>query len=254
MASSENTPKEEKKPQKEDEAPQGKVEEESQPEGTGQTSLPSGPSEGKEDVEDLKKELAETKKQFAQMDKDYRESSTEGKRLAQEVKELKEKIEAVESKEEEAEEEYPEEYKESEEDYSKKTPQEILDEVEKRATAKALEEVEKRERERAADKKRAKELIDSASEKHPLLKTSKSYKQMVADVMDGAGVSIEGACERVNAYMEKIAKEKEQGKKREPFVEGAKGSASTTPRETVEEGIKKGLKKPQITSELKGLY
>jgi uncharacterized phage infection (PIP) family protein YhgE len=249
MANSDNTPEEENEPQNnEEETSQGKVEEGSQPEGTGQTALPSGPSEGKEDIKSLKKELEETKKELKEVGEKYSGSSVEGKRLSQEVKELREKIEAAEEEGEEG------EYKEPEEDYSKKTPQEILNEVEKRATTKALEEVEKRERQKAEDKKRAKELIDSASEKYPLLKASKSYKRMVADVMDGAGIPIEEACERVNGFMEKVNKEKEKEGKKEPFVEGATGSASTAQRETREQAIKKGLKNPQITSELKGLY
>jgi len=239
MENPNNTPEEELNPQ-------GKVGEGSQPEGTGQTTLPSGASGEKENLESLKKDLDETKKQLEEVNKKYSGSSDEARRFKQEMEELREKIESIEKEEEEEEYSGPEK---PEEDYSQKTPQEILTEVEKRATAKALEQVEKREKERAEDKKRAKGLIDSASGKYPLLKTSKSYKRMVADVMDGAGVPIEEACERVNGFMEKV----KAGKEKEPFVEGAKGSASTTPTETEAEKIKRSLETSQSTSELRGL-
>ena len=234
-----------------------------QPEGEGKdASSPTNASGGKED------RASELEAKYKELSERYSQSSAEAKRLKQEADELKareqereeyiaalEKL--VESSEEKVSEESGEEgnkeekVEESEKETSTKPKAEkplresfFLSKEEQRKLIR--EEIKRDKEEEAEAERRYKEAVA----KNPKLK-NRGYSKLVSAKMKLLDTAdIEEACKEVD---KDLARLKEEEKEEEPFVEGGKGKSSPQPENTVEDEIRKSLKRGQIPSGLQGL-
>jgi len=233
--------------------------------------------EGKEEKEEGK-EKEEGGEQFQMPDKFKGKSPEEIAKSYIELegmidKKAEEKARGLAKKK--GEEEFEEEEKEEEEfeetppmkggkiDFSQMTPEGfakwILKEVDKRAEEKARKIYSDSSKVRGA----VREEIKDSQKKHPLLKTSGEYRELVLAIIESAAskgktIKLDEACTKVDALVgggkkEPGEEEKEKLKKARAQVETGAGAAPGAGEETEEEAIKKGILGSEKKGELGGL-
>ena len=239
--------------------------------------LGSDKEEPEETEEGEEEEEEEEEKEFVMPEKFKGKSPEEIAKSYSELEKMVEKKaearaeEILKEKEEEGEEEEePEEIEEKPEipmregkpDFASMTPDQFADYMDKRIEQRAAEIANKA----IEDSTRVRESVSSeiveAQEKHPSLKTSDEYRELVLAIIESAAtkgkiVSLEDACTKVDGLIGKKEevgeKEEEKLKRAKAVIEKGAGAPPSGAPETEEERIKKALLGEGTKSPLGGL-
>jgi len=221
--------------------------------------------EGKEEEEEEKEFVMPEKfkgKSPEEIAKSYSELEKMVEKKAEERAEeiLKKKEEEGEEEEEEEAPEIP--TREGKPDFASMTPDQFAGYMDKRIEQRAAEIANKA----IEDSTRVRESVSSeiveAQEKHPSLKTSDEYRELVLAIIESAAtkgkiVSLEDACTKVDGLIGKKEevgeKEEEKLKRAKAVIEKGAGAPPSGAPETEEERIKKALLGEGTKSPLGGL-
>ena len=232
---------------------------------------PEETEEGEEEKEEKEEEEFVMPEKFKgknpeEIAKSYSELEKMVEKKAEERAEeiLKKKEEEGEEEEEEEEiEEKPEiPMKEGKPDFASMTPDQFADYVDKRIEQRAAEISKKIIEDSTRVRESVSTEIAEAQEKHPSLKTSDEYRELVLAIIESAAtrrkiVSLEDACTKVDGLIGKKEevgeKEEEKLKRAKAAIEKGAGAPPSGAPETEEERIKKALLGEGTKSPLGGL-
>ena len=228
---------------------------------------PEETEEGEEEEEKEEKEFAMPEKFKGKSPEEIAKSYSELEKMVE--KKAEERAEGILKKREEEEEEEEEAEKvleiptrEGKPDFASMTPDQFAGYIDKRIEQRAAEIAKKVIEDSTRVRESVSTEIAEAQEKHPSLKTSDEYRELVLAIIESAAakgkiVSLEGACTKVDGL---IGKKEEAGEKEEEKLKRAKaaiekgaGAPPSGAPETEEEEIKRRLLGEGTKSPLGGL-
>jgi len=228
---------------------------------------PEETEEGEEEEEKEEKEFAMPEKFKGKSPEEIAKSYSELEKMVE--KKAEERAEGILKKREEEEEEEEEAEKvleiptrEGKPDFASMTPDQFAGYIDKRIEQRAAEIAKKVIEDSTRVRESVSTEIAEAQEKHPSLKTSDEYRELVLAIIESAAtrrkiVSLEDACTKVDGLIGKKEevgeKEEEKLKRAKAAIEKGAGALPSGAPETEEERIKKALLGEGPKSPLGGL-